>query len=365
MGLAYHSHGTIEYFERFPEVQGGGISVKANILVTGGAGFIGSHLVHCLVRRGFAVRVLDDLSSGKVANLSTVWDQIEFFREDVRDEAAVHAAAAGMDYILHEAALVSVPESIRRPEAACDIIVRGTLNVLRAAAEIGVRRVVMAGSSAVYGDHASDSLDESQVLRPLSPYGAAKAGAEMFGRAFFNTYGLHNLTLRYFNVYGPRQDANSPYSAVIPSFIRALQGGKEPMIHGDGRQTRDFVNIEDVVEANLLAMAAPDARGDAVNIGSGRGVSLNELLNEISVATNMRFSAVYGPPRPGDIKHSRANIFMAQNLLGYNPSVTLTEGITRLVTWARQTEPGSGQSSKYGPRTITSRSLRTAGPGGG
>lgn len=303
------------------------------VLVTGGAGFIGSHLVEALLARGHAVRVLDDLSSGKRENLAAVMDRIDFRRGDVRDGAAVRDAVAGARFILHEAALVSVPASVDHPDEACDIIVRGTVNVLAAAREAGVKRVVMAGSSAAYGDIPESPKVETMAPRALSPYAAAKVAAEMFCQAYYHSYGLETMSLRYFNVFGPRQDPASQYAAVIPKFLDLLHAGRRPTIYGDGGQTRDFVHVDDVVQANLAALNVPATHGEIVNIAGGNSVSINDLLSELAGILGVPAAADYAPPRPGDVRESLAGIGRARRLLGYEPRVTLHDGLARLAAW--------------------------------
>ena len=301
------------------------------VLVTGGAGFIGSHLVSALLAEGYAVRVLDNLSTGRLENLAEVLHRIDFRRGDVREAALVAELCRGADFVLHQASLVSVPASIADPEAAYEIIVRGTLNVLEAARATGVKRVVLASSSAVYGDAPGGPRAETLAPRPLSPYAAAKLAAEALGRAYYHSYGLETVSLRYFNVYGPRQDPNSPYAAVIPSFIAALADGRRPVIFGNGEQTRDFIHVFDVVRANLLAMTAPGVGGETVNIGTGRGVSVNQLLREIASLFGVPPAAEYAPPRPGDIRASVAETLRARRLLGFVPEIGLRQGLADLL----------------------------------
>jgi UDP-glucose 4-epimerase len=308
-------------------------------LVTGGAGFIGSHLVEALVRRGDRVRVLDNLSTGFLANLEGVRDQIEFIRGDLVDGPTVARAVEGVDAIFHQAALASVPMSVDRPletHAAC---VTGTLTLLDAARRAGVRRVVYAGSSSAYGDQPGQSKRETDLPAPISPYGAAKLAAEYYVRAFWATYGLQTVTLRYFNVFGPRQDPGSPYSAVIPLFITALLAGRQPVIYGDGRQSRDFTFVANVIHANLLAADAPDAAGRVLNAANGRSISLLELLATMNDLLGMKVVARYEPPRVGDIRESTADITLARTLLRYEPQVDFHEGLRRSIDYYRRMAP--------------------------
>ena len=305
-------------------------------LVTGGAGFIGSHLVEALVQRGDRVRVLDNLSTGFLANLEGVRDQIEFIRGDLVDGPTVGRAVEGVDTIFHQAALASVPRSVEQPlptHAAC---VTGTLTLLDAARRAGVRRVVYAGSSSAYGDQPSQSKRETDLPAPISPYGAAKLAAEHYVRAFWTTYGLQTVTLRYFNVFGPRQDPGSPYSAVIPLFITALLAGRPPVIYGDGRQSRDFTFVANVVQANLLAADAPDAAGRVLNAANGRSISLLELLAAINDLLGTKVVPRYEPPRVGDIRESMADITLARTLLRYEPQVDFHEGLRRSIDYYRR-----------------------------
>jgi UDP-glucose 4-epimerase len=305
-------------------------------LVTGGAGFIGSHLVEALVRRGDRVRVLDNLSTGFLANLEGVRDQIEFLQGDLVDGPTVARVVEGVDTIFHEAALASVPRSVDRPletHAAC---VTGTLTLLDAARRAGVRRVVYAGSSSAYGDQPGQSKRETDLPAPISPYGAAKLASEYYLGAFWTTYGLQTVTLRYFNVFGPRQDPASPYSAVIPLFITALLEGRQPVIFGDGRQSRDFTFVANVVHANLLAADAADAPGRVFNAANGRSISLLELLAAMNDLLGTKIVPRHEPPRPGDIRESTADITLARSLLRYDPPVDFHEGLRQSVDYYRR-----------------------------
>jgi len=305
-------------------------------LVTGGAGFIGSHLVEALVHRGEPVRVLDDLSSGRLENLSGVLEHIEFIQGDVADANVTAGAVQGVDCVFHLAALASVPASVERPldcHAACTT---GTIVLLDSARRAGVRRVVFAGSSAVYGERSGGSRREDEVPEPLSPYAAAKAAGEMYCRAFWASYGLETVVLRYFNVFGPRQNPRSQYAAVIPQWITALLEGRRPVIYGDGRQSRDFTSVDNVVHANLLAASSPTAAGRTINIAEGRSFDLLHLLDVLRQVMNVEVEPVFAPPRTGDVRFSRADISLAQQLLGYQPQVDFEEGLRRTVAYYRQ-----------------------------
>lgn len=304
-------------------------------LVTGGAGFIGSHITEALVRRGDRVRVLDNLSTGHVANLNSFRKGVEFIEGDLLDRKAVEAAVQGADCVFHEAALASVPRSIDKPldtHAAC---VTGTLNLLDAARRGGVRRVVYAASSSAYGDQPNSSKRESDLPAPLSPYAAAKLAAEYYCAAFTASYGLETVALRYFNVFGPRQDPNSQYSAVIPLFITALLAGRQPTVYGDGRQSRDFTFVANVVHANLLAADAPGVAGQVFNVANGRSTDLLTLLAALNRLLDTKVTAAFAPARVGDVRESLADISRARKLLGYEPQVDFDEGLQRSVAYYR------------------------------
>jgi UDP-glucose 4-epimerase len=302
-------------------------------LVTGGAGFIGSHLVEALVSRGDKVRVLDNLCAGKKENLAPWLDRIEFIEADLNDAPALRRAVAGVDTIFHKAALASVPLSVERPldtNAAC---VTGTVALLHAAREAGVRRVVYAGSSSAYGDQPTASKRETDFLAPISPYGAAKLAAEHYCHAFASLGGIETVTLRYFNVFGPRQDPHSQYSAVIPLFITAMIAGKAPVIFGDGKQSRDFTFVGDVVQGNLLAATVPGVSGRAFNIASGESVDLLRLVSALNELLNLQIKPNHQPPRPGDVRTSQADITQARTHLGYEPQVPFEEGLRRSIEY--------------------------------
>jgi UDP-glucose 4-epimerase len=300
-------------------------------LVTGGAGFIGSHLVERLVSEGRGVRVLDNVSTGHWRNLEPVRKDIEVIAGDVRDAATVARAAAGCEVIYHQAAEVSVPRSIEDPRQTYAVNVDGTLNVLLAARDVGCRRVVVASSSAVYGPGPELPKHEAMTLEPISPYASSKLAGEHLCAVFARAYGLETVALRYFNVYGPRQDPASPYAAVIPKFLDALAAGEQPVIYGDGEQTRDFVFVADVVAANLRAAAAPDVSGQVFNVATGRSVTLNTALEALAGVIGVAAPPDYRPPRVGDIRHSAADVNKARLQLGFVAEFGLEEGLARLV----------------------------------
>lgn len=307
------------------------------VLVTGGAGFIGSHIVHALVERGDQVRVLDNLSTGKRRNLADVADDIELVEADLVDAAAVARAVKGIELVYHEAALASVPRSVELPldtHAAC---VTGTLTLLDAARRAGVRRLIYAASSSAYGNQPFASKRETDLPDPLSPYGAAKLAAEHYCHAFTATYGFETVALRYFNVFGPRQDADSPYSAVIPLFVTALLSGKRPTIYGDGGQSRDFTFIADVVRGNLLAADAADIGGRVINLATGRTATLLTLLETLGRLLELPIEPIFAPPRAGDVRESLADITLARKYLGYEPQFTLDAGLEQSLDYYRET----------------------------
>jgi UDP-glucose 4-epimerase len=302
-------------------------------LVTGGAGFIGSHLVSRLADDGHEVRVLDDLSSGKRENLAHLSGARapEVIEADVRSVDAVKRAVEGCEVVFHEAAIVSVPYSVEHPRETHDVNIAGTLNVLCAARDAGVRRVVFASSAAIYGDDPSLPKTEAMLPAPISPYGVEKLTAEHYLRTFTRLYGLETVALRYFNVFGPRQDPSSPYSGVISVFASRILAGKTVGIFGDGEQTRDFVYVGNVVDANVLAAASPRAVGNVYNVACGNATSLRELAARLGAAAGKTPAIEHLPPRPGDIRHSRADIARARADLGYAPKVTLDEGLSALL----------------------------------
>ena len=306
------------------------------VLVTGGAGFIGSHLAQRLLDEGARVRVLDDLSTGRRQNLEGFADRVELLEASVTDPEACARACRGVDYVLHQAALPAVQRSVARPRATHDVNATGTLNVLLAAREAGVRRVVYAGSSSAYGDTPTLPKHEAMPSFPMSPYAIAKLTGERYAAVFPRLYGLQTVVLRYFNVFGPRQDPASTYSAVIPRFILHALEGTPPTIHGDGEQTRDFTYIENVVRANFRACFAPEAAvGGVFNVGCGEAVSIRRLWEEIREITGARLEAEHVPRRAGDVRDSLADLTRIRRTLGYRVEVPLAEGLRRTADWLR------------------------------
>ncbi|MCH8116249.1 MAG: SDR family oxidoreductase [Chloroflexi bacterium] len=303
------------------------------VVVTGGAGFIGSHLVDGLLDKGAEVTVLDNLSTGSLGNLDQVIGDIRFVEDDIRDLDAVKRAVAGADTVFHEAALGSVPRSIEDPATSNDVNVNGTLNVLVASRDAGVRRVVFASSSSVYGDTPTLPKHEEMPTVPTSPYGVTKLAAEMYFRAFACVYGLETVCLRYFNVFGPRQEPNSMYAAVIPKFVKKLLASESPTVFGDGDQSRDFTFVSNVVDANLLAMDSTAGIGEVFNIAAGDPVTLNALAEQMQLIMETDIPLVYEGSRPGDIRHSFGDITRARAGLGYEPRVRLEEGLRQTVPW--------------------------------
>jgi UDP-glucose 4-epimerase len=304
-------------------------------LVTGGAGFIGSHIVDELVRRGHRVVVLDNLSTGKESNLAGVRDQIELSTGSVTDLAAVQAACRGADYVIHLAARTSVPRSVEDPLDTNHANIDGTLNVLVAARDAKVRRFVYAASSSAYGETPTLPKVETMQPGPISPYGVTKYVGELYAQVFGRVYGLENASLRYFNVFGPRQDPTSQYSGVLSRFMLAVIEGKPPVIFGDGEQSRDFTYVENIVDETLHACEANGASGKVFNAGTGVRTTLNEVLNQFGKVTNKKIHAKYEPPRSGDILHSQADISLARKILGYEPRVLFEEGLKRTWDWYR------------------------------
>lgn len=312
----------------------------STVLVTGGGGFIGSHLVEALLRRGDAVRVLDDFSTGRRENIAPFLDRIALIEGDIRDAAALHKAVDGCDYVLHEAALPSVVRSVQDPLLSHDVNVNGTLAVLLACKEAGVRRVALASSSSVYGDAPGFPRSESQSLWPMSPYAAGKLALEGYARSFSKVYRLETVCLRYFNIFGPRQNHKSQYAIAIPSFVTRMLAGQRPTVYGDGEQSRDFTYVENVVQANLLALTADGASGEAFNVGCGGGWSLNEIIAMINHILGAEIRPEYAPPRPGDVRRSQADVSKAKRVLGYDPKVSFEEGLRRTIEWYRTNVTG-------------------------
>jgi len=307
-------------------------------LVTGGAGFIGSNTVDELVRRGHSVVVLDDLSSGKEDNLAEIRNKITFIKGSITDIEVVRKAMHEAEYVLHLGARTSVPRSVKDPIETNKINIEGTLNVLVAAKELKVKRVVFAASSSAYGETPTLPKTETMQPQPISPYGVTKYVGELYGQTFGRCYGLENVSLRYFNIFGPRQDPSSPYSGVLAKFCTAFLEDAQPLVFGDGEQTRDFTYVENAVQANLLACEAPNASGKVFNVGVGDCISLNEVLRELGKITGKTLEAKYEPPRDGDIRDSQADITQAREILGYDPQVSFEEGLARTFEWYRSTQ---------------------------
>ena len=305
--------------------------MSRSALVTGGAGFIGSHLCDGLLAAGWQLRVLDDFSSGREANIAHLAERVQLVRGDLRDAALLERLLPGVEVVFHQGGVPSVPRSVAEPERTNDVNLTGTLRVLEASRRAGVRRVVFASSSSAYGDTPVLPKVETMAPCPLSPYALQKYAAERYCQLFHRLYGLETVALRYFNIYGPRQDPKSEYAAVIPRFARACLAGEPPVVFGDGEQTRDFTFVADAVAANLLAADAPRAAGEVMNVAGGRRVSLNQLLSEIRILTRARVEARYQPARPGDVRDSLADLSRARELLGYEPQVDLRTGLARTI----------------------------------
>jgi nucleoside-diphosphate-sugar epimerase len=307
-------------------------------VVTGGAGFIGSNTVDELVRRGESVVILDDLSAGKEDNLADVRNKISFIKGSINDLEAVRRAMHEADYVLHLAARTSVPRSVKDPLETNKVNIEGTLNVLVAARDAKVKRVVLAASSSAYGETPTLPKVETMQPEPISPYGVTKYVCELYAQMFGKVYGLQNVCLRYFNVFGPRQDPSSPYSGVLAKFCTAFLEKAEPVVFGDGEQTRDFTYIDNVVQANLLACEAPAASGKVINIGTGARISLNETLQLLREISGNDLPAKYDSPRDGDIRDSQADITLSRELLKYEPTVDFAAGMRRTFEWYKESE---------------------------
>jgi UDP-glucose 4-epimerase len=305
----------------------------ADYVVTGGAGFIGSHIAERLLNDGHRVRIVDNLYTGKLENIAHLQGNLEFHEVSVTDKDALDKIFAGADVVFHQAALPSVPLSVKDPLKTNEFCVIGTLNVLLAARDAGVKRVVYAASSSAYGDNEYEFQEESLPPNPMSPYAAAKLAGEHYCRSFTESYGLETVCLRYFNVFGPRQDPTSQYAAVIPIFITAMLDGKQPTIYGDGKQTRDFIYVENVVHGNLLAAQSPDAVGQTMNIATSGRIDLLELMDKLNRILGTSIEPIFDPPRPGDIVHSRASIEKARELLDFTPVIDFETGLERTVRW--------------------------------
>ena len=306
---------------------------QATYLVTGGAGFIGSHMVDALLAAGHTVRVVDNFLTGKRENLIHVMDRTDLREISITDLDALHAAMQGVDYVFHMAALASVPRSVADPLANHENNVTGTLNVLIAARDAGVRRVVFAASSSAYGNLESEFKSEDMLPCPLSPYAAAKLAGEQYCQAFTEVYGLETVAVRYFNVFGPRQDPLSTYAAVIPKFVTAMLDDQAPIVEGDGLQSRDFTYIDNVVHGNLLACHTEGIAGEIINIACGDRINLLDMIQIMNTIMGKNIQPVFTDPRPGDVKHSRAAINKARRLLGFEPIVSFQEGLAQTVAW--------------------------------
>ncbi|NBV76606.1 SDR family oxidoreductase [bacterium] len=302
-----------------------------NVLVTGGAGFIGSHIVDALLVRGDSVRVIDDESSGKKQNLKHTIDKIEYINGSITDRDLLKRVMNGVDIVFHLAAIGSVPRSVDAPEPSHDANITGTLNVLWAAKQAGAKRVVHSSSSSVYGNNPTLPKREEDLGTVLSPYALQKKAAEEYTLLFYRLYGLETVVLRYFNVYGPRQDPNSQYAALIPKFIAAMKAGKQPTINGDGSASRSFTYVSDVVDANLAAAESESAVGEAMNIGGAVRTTVNEFVTALNTVLGTAITPIYGPVRAGDIPHSMADLSKASKLIGYQPKISFEEGLKKTV----------------------------------
>jgi len=305
-------------------------------VVTGGGGFIGSHIVEELIRRNETVTVIDNFSTGKHENVEPFEDDVDVIEADIAEAKNLTQFLKGADYVIHQAAIPSVPKSIIDPVKSHNANVNGTLQLLVACREAGVKRVVYASSSSLYGDSPTLPKHEGMMPNPLSPYGAQKLFAEMYCQVFTRAYGLETVALRYFNVFGPRQDATSQYSGVLALFIPAVLQDRRPTIHGDGLQSRDFTFVKNVVEANLLACKAPGVAGEVFNVACGDRITVNSMLQQINKITGKDVAPIYSEPRKGDIKHSQADITRAKERLGYQPRVSFEDGLRSTIEWYRQ-----------------------------
>ena len=310
----------------------------ARYLITGIAGFIGSNIAHALVARGEEVRGIDDFRHGRPENLAGILDKIDLREADITDAAAIEAACRNVDFVLHQAALGSVPRSLEDPVGSNQANVVGTLQVLQAARAARVKRVIYASSSSVYGDTSVLPKRENMVCNPISPYAVSKYAGELYAQSFFRLMSLETVGLRYFNVFGPRQHPTSPYAAVIPKFIRAILAGEQPTIYGDGKQSRDFTNVDNVVSANLLACTAPAEKvvGGVFNVAAGKNFSVNDLYAMLQELTGFRRGALYAAPRSGDVRDSLADISRAEKAMGYKTLVEFEEGLRRTVEWYKR-----------------------------
>ena len=306
------------------------------VLVTGGGGFIGGHVVRRCLADGRKVRVIDDFSTGKRQNLAEVVKDIELIEGDICNADLMERVAAGVDTIFHIAARASVPRSVEHPRQAHDVNVTGTMNVLLAARKANVRRIVYSASSSAYGDTPVMPKREDMCPLPLSPYAVSKLAGEHYCSAFANVYQMQTVSLRYFNVFGPRQDPTSTYAAVIPAFVTRMLKNERPIIYGDGEQSRDFCFIDNVVDANLRAAAAPEARGEVMNIACGERTTLNEIVAAVNTALGTKIAPEYKPARAGDVRHSLAALDVAKRVIGYEPKIMFAEGLKRSIDWYRK-----------------------------
>jgi len=304
-------------------------------LVTGGAGFIGSNICRKLVSQGCFIRVVDNLLTGKKSNLTGIIEKIEFIEADMGDPKVAQAAMKDIDIVLHQGALPSVPKSVDNPAATHRHCVDATFTLLLAARDAGIKRFVYAASSSAYGDSPTLPKVETMPDNPLSPYAAAKLAGEHYCSVFYRVFGLETISLRYFNVFGPYQDPTSQYAAAIPAFVTAILENKSPTVYGDGQQSRDFTYIDNVVEANLLAARAKHTHGQTINIACGKAVTINEIINMINDIVGRNVKPIYTDPRPGDVKHSLADITLAQRAIGYEPIVQFRDGLELAIGWYR------------------------------
>lgn len=308
----------------------------AKYLVTGGAGFIGSHITEELVKRGEEVRVLDNFLTGKKENLTPFLADIDLIEGDIRDYSQCQKAVKGIDYVLHQAALPSVPRSVSDPITSNEINITGTLNMLFASKEEGIKSFVFASSSSVYGDDQRLPKKEGNDGSPLSPYALGKLTGEQYCRIFSQLYGFNTVSLRYFNIFGPRQDPFSQYAAAIPNFVTKILKNEKPIIYGDGEQSRDFIYVSNVVEANLLASQAQNVSGEVFNIACGSRTPVNILVDEIKTVLGKNIPSNFTDPRPGDVRHSHADITKAKELLNYKPLITFKEGLEKTISWYKE-----------------------------
>ena len=304
-------------------------------LVTGGAGFIGSNICRKLVSQGCFVRVIDNLLTGKKNNLADIIDKIEFIEADMGDEQKARSAMKGIDVVLHEGALPSVPKSVDNPAATHKHCVDATFTLLLAARDAGIKRFVYAASSSAYGDTPTLPKIETMAANPLSPYAAAKLFGEYYCSVFYKVWGLETISLRYFNVFGPYQDPTSQYAAAIPAFVTLILKDKSPTIYGDGEQSRDFTYIDNVVDANLLAARVRRTAGEVINIACGQAVTINQIIGMINKLVGKNVKPIYAPSRAGDVKHSLADITLARKTIGFNPTVSFQQGLEKAIGWYR------------------------------